>query len=156
MLIYVGPGDRLDLVFIMTTIIWKTNNQMKADVKLNKLAKLQLHILNVRQTTPLTVRHYANVMLWLNNQLCIFILPEFVLNPAGKSDICILHEYVQQAMRIQPRYVFEELQNTNTPFGATVIISGEKYGSGYSSSKKGAKLEAGKCLWLMITFFTVN
>ena len=27
----------------MTTIICKTNNQMKADVKLNKLAKLQLH-----------------------------------------------------------------------------------------------------------------
>ena len=49
----------------MTTIICKTNNQMKADVKLNKLAKLQLHMLNVRQTTALTVRHYANVMLWL-------------------------------------------------------------------------------------------
>ena len=38
---------------------------MKADVKLNKLAKLQLHMLNVRQTTALTVRHYANVILWL-------------------------------------------------------------------------------------------
>ena len=49
----------------MTTIICKTNNQMKADVKLNKLAKLQLHMLNVRQTTALTVRHYANVILWL-------------------------------------------------------------------------------------------
>ena len=53
------------IIFIMTTIICKTNNQMKADVKLNKLAKLQLHMLNVRQTTALTVRHYANVMLWL-------------------------------------------------------------------------------------------
>ena len=53
------------IIFIITTIIWKTNNQMKADVKLNKLAKLQLHMLNVRQTTALTVRHYANVILWL-------------------------------------------------------------------------------------------
>jgi len=34
---------------------------------------------------------------------------EFVLNPAGKSHICVLHEYAQHAMRIQPRYVFEEL-----------------------------------------------
>ena len=53
------------IIFIITTIIWKTNNQMKADVKLNKLAKLQLHMLNVRQTTALRVRHYANVILWL-------------------------------------------------------------------------------------------
>ena len=37
---------------------------MKADVKLNKLAKLQLHMLNVRQTRALTLRHYANVMPW--------------------------------------------------------------------------------------------
>lgn len=34
---------------------------------------------------------------------------EFVLNPAGKSHICVLHEYAQHAMRIQPRYIFEEL-----------------------------------------------
>ena len=53
------------IIFIITIIIWKTNNQMKADVKLNKLAELQLHMLNVRQTTALTVRHYANVILWL-------------------------------------------------------------------------------------------
>ena len=53
------------IIFIITTIIWKINNQMKTDVKLNKLAKLQLHMLNMRQTTALTVRHYANVILWL-------------------------------------------------------------------------------------------
>ena len=76
--------------------------------------------------------------------MLLSIFTEFVLNPAGKSDICILHEYVQQALRVQPRYIFEELQNSQTPFGATVLIGGEKYGSGFSSSKKGAKLEAGK------------
>ena len=43
---------------------YKTNNQMKSDVKLHKLAKVQLQMLNVRRITALTVRHYANVILW--------------------------------------------------------------------------------------------
>jgi len=34
---------------------------------------------------------------------------EFVLNPAGKSLVCVLHEYAQHALRIQPRYIFQEL-----------------------------------------------
>ena len=38
-----------------------------------------------------------------------YLPSEFVLNPAGKSDICILHEYVQHAMRVQPRYIIKEL-----------------------------------------------
>ena len=33
----------------------------------------------------------------------------FVINPAGKSDVCILHEYAQHSMRIQPRYIFREI-----------------------------------------------
>ena len=36
------------------------------------------------------------------------VFSEFFLNPSGKSDICILHEYVQHAMRVQPKYVFKE------------------------------------------------
>ena len=31
------------------------------------------------------------------------------MNPAGKSHICVLHEYAQHAMRIQPHYIFQEL-----------------------------------------------
>lgn len=34
---------------------------------------------------------------------------EFVMNPAGKSSICILHEFVQHTERVQPVYEFKEL-----------------------------------------------
>lgn len=40
--------------------------------------------------------------------LC-FCFVEFVLNPTGKSYVCILHEYAQHTLRVQPRYVFKEL-----------------------------------------------
>ncbi|UYV81330.1 DGCR8 [Cordylochernes scorpioides] len=69
---------------------------------------------------------------------------EFVMNPAGKSYVCILHEYVQHALRMQPRFAFKELENSATPFMSTVIINDTKYGSGYGSSKKQAKSEAAR------------
>lgn len=69
---------------------------------------------------------------------------EFVMNPAGKSSVCILHEFVQHAERVQPKYVFQELENANTPYSATVIINDMQYGTGYGSSKKQAKSEAAK------------
>ena len=69
---------------------------------------------------------------------------EFVMNPAGKSSVCILHEFVQHAERVQPKYVFQELENANTPYSATVIINNMQYGTGYGSSKKQAKSEAAK------------
>ncbi|XP_041348914.1 microprocessor complex subunit DGCR8-like [Gigantopelta aegis] len=69
---------------------------------------------------------------------------DFVLNPSGKSHVCILHEYVQHTMRVQPRYVFKELENAATPYSARVIIEDVEYGIGYASSKKAAKLEAAK------------
>jgi hypothetical protein len=31
------------------------------------------------------------------------------MNPAGKSFVCILHEFVQHAERVQPKYTFQEL-----------------------------------------------
>ena len=69
---------------------------------------------------------------------------EFVMNPAGKSSVCILHEFVQHAERVQPKYVFQELENATTPYSATVIINDMQYGTGYGSSKKQAKSEAAK------------
>lgn len=69
---------------------------------------------------------------------------EFIMNPNGKSFVCILHEYVQHAMRVQPRYAFRELESSGTPYGATVVINDMEYGSGYGSSKKIAKSEAAK------------
>ncbi|RUS89230.1 hypothetical protein EGW08_002973, partial [Elysia chlorotica] len=69
---------------------------------------------------------------------------EFVLNPTGKSYLCILHEYMQRTLKIQPLYVFKELENSKTPYGATVTINNIEYGTGYASSKKVAKQEAAK------------
>ncbi|CAG5130062.1 unnamed protein product [Candidula unifasciata] len=69
---------------------------------------------------------------------------EFILNPTGKSYLCILHEYMQRTLKIQPLYVFKELENSKTPYGATVTISNIEYGTGYASSKKVAKQEAAK------------
>ena len=31
------------------------------------------------------------------------------MNPAGKSYVCILHEYVQHALKKQPCYQFKEI-----------------------------------------------
>ncbi|CAG2160726.1 unnamed protein product [Oppiella nova] len=67
---------------------------------------------------------------------------EFVMNPAGKSFVCILHEFVQHAERVQPKYTFQELENASQPYSATVIINGMEYGKGFGSSKKQAKSEA--------------
>ncbi|GAB6030100.1 hypothetical protein CHUAL_005779 [Chamberlinius hualienensis] len=69
---------------------------------------------------------------------------EFVMNPNGKSHVCILHEYVQHAMKVQPRYMFKELENASTPYSATVVINDMAYGVGCGSSKKYAKLHAAK------------
>ncbi|XP_074642163.1 microprocessor complex subunit DGCR8-like isoform X2 [Tubulanus polymorphus] len=69
---------------------------------------------------------------------------EFVLNPSGKSYVCILHEYAQQSMRVQPKYTFKELENIHTPYSATVVLDGVEYGFGLANSKKNAKAEAAK------------
>ena len=36
---------------------------------------------------------------------------EWIMNPAGKSYVCILHEYVQHALKKQPCYQFKEIGN---------------------------------------------
>ncbi|XP_037067843.1 microprocessor complex subunit DGCR8-like [Pollicipes pollicipes] len=69
---------------------------------------------------------------------------EWVLNPGGKSYVCILHEYLQHVLREQPVYSYSELENAATPYGATVSVQGVRYGSGYGPSKKQAKSEAAK------------
>lgn len=69
---------------------------------------------------------------------------EYVMNPNGKSYVCILHEYVQHALKKQPTYEFKELENSLTPYSATVSINELKYGTGYGTSKKQAKSEAAR------------
>lgn len=41
---------------------------------------------------------------------------EWIMNPNGKSYVCILHEYVQHALKKQPSYEFKELGNSNCLF----------------------------------------
>lgn len=69
---------------------------------------------------------------------------EWIMNPSGKSYVCILHEYVQHALKKQPTYEFKELENAATPYAATVSINDLKYGSGYGTSKRQAKSEAAR------------
>jgi len=69
---------------------------------------------------------------------------EFIMNPAGKSCVCILHEFVQHKEKVQPRYIYKELENAMTPYSATTEINGVPYGIGFGKSKKDAKEEAAK------------
>ncbi|KAJ6649317.1 Microprocessor complex subunit DGCR8 [Pseudolycoriella hygida] len=69
---------------------------------------------------------------------------EWIMNPNGKSFVCILHEYVQHALKKQPTYEFKEMENAATPYSATVSINNLKYGTGFGTSKKQAKSEAAR------------
>jgi len=69
---------------------------------------------------------------------------KWIINPVGKSMVCLLHEYVQQSLKMQPYYTFTELDNAATPYAATVRINKIEYGRGTGSSKKIAKSEAAR------------
>uniref|UniRef100_A0A3P8QJD9 Microprocessor complex subunit DGCR8 n=1 Tax=Astatotilapia calliptera TaxID=8154 RepID=A0A3P8QJD9_ASTCA len=69
---------------------------------------------------------------------------EFVINPNGKSEVCILHEYMQRILKVRPVYNFFDCENPSEPFGASVIIDGVTYGTGTASSKKLAKNKAAR------------
>ncbi|KAM4746134.1 microprocessor complex subunit DGCR8 [Anableps anableps] len=69
---------------------------------------------------------------------------EFVINPNGKSEVCILHEYMQRVLKVRPVYNFFDCENSSEPFGASVIIDGVTYGTGTASSKKLAKNKAAR------------
>ncbi|XP_077255796.1 microprocessor complex subunit partner of drosha [Temnothorax americanus] len=68
----------------------------------------------------------------------------WIMNPSGKSYVCILHEYVQHALKKQPTYKFKELENAATPYSAVVCINDMEYGNGFGSSKKQAKANAAR------------
>ncbi|KAB7505716.1 Microprocessor complex subunit DGCR8 [Armadillidium nasatum] len=48
---------------------------------------------------------------------------EWVINPKGKSYVCILHEYVQHVLKNQPKYEFKEVENASTPYAASISIN---------------------------------
>ncbi|OQV13112.1 putative Microprocessor complex subunit DGCR8 [Hypsibius exemplaris] len=68
----------------------------------------------------------------------------FNLNPANKTPVSVLSEYIQHARRLQPSYEFLELPDSNTPYQAVLIVGGKEEGRGVGASKKVAKAEAAK------------
>ena len=62
-----------------------------------------------------------------------------VINPAGKSARSLLHEYCIKVLQVKPEYTTSESGLPKTPFLATVLVDGLKYGSGSAASKKQAK-----------------
>ncbi|KAI5699783.1 hypothetical protein M8J76_008207 [Diaphorina citri] len=69
---------------------------------------------------------------------------DWPLNPNGKTPVCVLHEYLQQALKKGPTYDYKEITNSETPYQATLKINNVVYGVGLSTSKKQAKLEAAR------------
>jgi microprocessor complex subunit DGCR8 len=80
----------------------------------------------------------------LNQKVVKKTKKKWIINPVGKSTVCLLHEYVQQSLKTQPYYSFTELDNAATPYAATVRINELEYGRGTGSSKKIAKSEAAR------------
>lgn len=76
---------------------------------------------------------------------------EWIMNPNGKSYVCILHEYVQHALKKQPTYKFAEVEDDPVmPYSATVSITDVQYGVGTGTSKKQAKSAAAKATLEML------
>ncbi|XP_071944351.1 microprocessor complex subunit DGCR8-like [Antedon mediterranea] len=69
---------------------------------------------------------------------------DFVINSKDKTPVCILHEYAQRVMKVQPKYIYNECENMSTPFEAIAEIDGTQYGKGAAISKKQAKNEAAR------------
>lgn len=69
---------------------------------------------------------------------------DWPLNPNGKTAVCVLHEYLQQALKKGPSYEYKEIPSKDTPYQATLKINNVVYGVGCSTSKKQAKLEAAR------------
>lgn len=80
----------------------------------------------------------------LNSRTNKIEMSDWTLNPSGKSNVCLLHEYLQRAVKTHPIYVCKELENAKTPYMATIKLNNMQYGSGIGSSKKVAKSEAAK------------
>lgn len=52
--------------------------------------------------------HCSNTDAPFDKALNVTVFPEFVINPNGKSEVCILHEYMQRVLKVRPVYNFFE------------------------------------------------
>lgn len=61
----------------------------------------------------------------------VLLVTEFVINPNGKSEVCILHEYMQRVLKVRPVYNFFECGKFDLPrlstevTHLTLIMAGE-------------------------------
>ncbi|VDL89148.1 unnamed protein product [Schistocephalus solidus] len=67
-----------------------------------------------------------------------------VINPAGKSTVCILHEYCQNVMRKPPTYRTAIQETDKSPYRVSVLINDVVYAVGCGASKKQARSEAAR------------
>lgn len=49
----------------------------------------------------------------LDKAFTVALFTEFVINPNGKSEVCILHEYMQRVLKVRPVYNFFECGKFN-------------------------------------------
>lgn len=75
-----------------------------------KLITLSVQDAPTKKGTP-EINTFMN---FKTNKTCCFnkndhvYIAEFVINPNGKSEVCILHEYMQRVLKVRPVYNFFE------------------------------------------------
>lgn len=52
----------------------------------------------------------------------VLLVTEFVINPNGKSEVCILHEYMQRVLKVRPVYNFFECGKFDLPHLSPKVI----------------------------------
>lgn len=67
---------------------------------------------------------------------------KFVLNTNGKPMVCVLHEYAQRVMKVQPNYIFNTREDSAEPFETVIKLNGKVYGTAVAINKKTAKNKA--------------
>ena len=116
----------------------KTNNEQKRPTLPNGTTIISIPVVELEQEDPSAGENP------LRQKVVRKTKKDWVLNPARKSTVCILHEYLQHSIKKAPIYLYEEMDSSATPYSALTVINGIKYGRGVGKSKKEAKSEAAR------------
>lgn len=57
----------------------------------------------------------------------VTVLTEFVINPNGKSEVCILHEYMQRVLKVRPVYNFFECGKFWLDFKSVLLLMNNSF-----------------------------